>query len=465
MGNKQFFVHGHFYQPPREDAITGRIPDEPGAAPYRNWNERIHEECYRPNAEIGNFKRISFNIGPTLLDWMQSHDRKTYQAIIDQENAVYREHGVGNGMAQPYNHTILPLATYRDKVTQVRWGIADFIHHFGHAPSGMWLPETAVDVETLCILADNGIQFTILAPWQIQAARNGAGLYQVDLPAGRRIFAFVYDGGLSSRISFDPGATVNADQFILEHLNQEPGGEIVGLASDGELYGHHQPFREMFLAHLIDRIPVLTDYDVTFPAKILAEKSDIPGAKLIPNTSWSCHHGIARWQTECLCTPGAGWKTLLRKALDDIASQFDEYFDLSLRAWGADPDAVRDEYIQVILRNIGLDEFFRERCPAGQADIGRIKLVLKAQEARQKMFTSCGFFFDELSRIEPRNNIGYAAQAIALTEVCGGPGIGDDTRNLLSAARSQRNGINGWTIFSEYYQKAVKELIAYQPAL
>lgn len=166
MNNMEFCVHGHFYQPPREDPLTGEIPIEPGAAPYRNWNERINAQCYLPNAQLGNFEHISFNVGPTLLEWMSKHDPGTLNLIVKQEQKTMEKYGVGNGMAQAYNHTILPLASLEDKYTQVRWGMANFEYHFGHEPQGMWLPETAADDETLRVLAECGIQFTILAPWQ-----------------------------------------------------------------------------------------------------------------------------------------------------------------------------------------------------------------------------------------------------------------------------------------------------------
>ena len=166
MTDRSLIIHGHFYQPPREDPLTGEIPIEPGAAPYRNWNERIHAQCYYPNALLHNFAGISFNIGPTLIEWMFDYDPETEASIVEQNRANLEAYGVGNAMAQAYNHTILPLASHHDKITQVRWGIADFELRFGQKPQGMWLPETGVDDETLAVLADCGIEFTILAPWQ-----------------------------------------------------------------------------------------------------------------------------------------------------------------------------------------------------------------------------------------------------------------------------------------------------------
>ncbi len=214
-----FCIHGHFYQPPRENPITGQIPVEPGAAPYLNWNEKIDAQCYRPNAQLGNFEQISFNIGPTLMDWLGSHDPSTLASIIEQDQLNVRQYGVGNAMAQSYNHTILPLSSRRDKITQVLWGMADFEYRFGHRPQGLWLPETAVDDETLEVLAECGIEFTILAPWQTGAHNlDSKHPYWVRLKDGKKIAVFFYNQDLSTRISFDPGATENADRFLLEGL-------------------------------------------------------------------------------------------------------------------------------------------------------------------------------------------------------------------------------------------------------
>ena len=254
-------IHGHFYQPPREDPITGRIPNEVGAHPYHNWNERIHAECYRPNAELGNFERISFNIGPTLFEWMKKYDPTVHDLIVTQDRVNVQQYGVGNAIAQAYHHTLLPLASREDKVTQIYWGIADFEYRFGRKPQGMWLPETAVDLETLSLLADHGIEFTILAPWQAERDHlDTTEAYRVDLPQGRNITVFFYHSELSSCVSFNPTATANADFFskdqILTHYlpkkSRSNVPQLLLIASDGELYGHHQQFRDRFLAHLVD---------------------------------------------------------------------------------------------------------------------------------------------------------------------------------------------------------------------
>lgn len=465
MSNKYFFIHGHFYQPSREDAITGVIPNEIGVAPYQNWNERIHAECYKPNAELKNFERISFNIGPTLFSWMEVYDPATYQAIIEQENINYQKYGVGNAMAQPFNHTILPLATRRDKETQVKWGIADFVYRYGHTPSGMWLPEAAVDHETLEILAENGIQFTILAPWQCEEGRIVTNEpFRVNLVNGMSIVVFFYQMDISTRISFDPVSTNNADQFINEYLfpifKSLDDQELIGVASDGELYGHHQPHRDKFLARLLNGPDLDGLVYYTFPAQYLLDHPVTKTCKIKQNTSWSCHHGISRWYTECGCTPGSIWKAPLREGLNAIAERLDASYVFQSQKYVQDPWTLRNGYIRVMLGEQSLEELLQQN---GLDFVDRekttlFKLLLEAQITRQKMFTSCGFFFEELNRIEPRNNIGYAAQATALMEEETGNCHPEELAALLSEVRSNRIPLTGDQLFLDLYQMAKKNL-------
>ncbi|HEU5348033.1 MAG TPA: hypothetical protein VFU63_05420, partial [Ktedonobacterales bacterium] len=211
-------VYGHFYQPPRENPFTGEIPGEPGAEPFENYNEKITEECYRPNAEAGNLAQISFDLGPTLAVWLEAHHPDVYQAFLAADREHVTRYGVGNALAQVYNHTILPLATTRDKRTQIRWGLDDFTHRFGHPADGMWLAETAVDQETLSILAEEGVRYTVLAPWQAAEPVTPGEPYRVSLPGGRSISVFFYNGPLSAAASFDDAATSNADVFAAMHL-------------------------------------------------------------------------------------------------------------------------------------------------------------------------------------------------------------------------------------------------------
>ncbi len=410
-------IHGHFYQPPREDPISDYIPDERGAQPYRNWNERILAECYEPNARAGNFGKISFNIGPTLFRWMEKAAPQVTELIIAQERQNFLRDGYGNGMAQAYNHTILPLASKLDKITQVRWGVSDFVHRFGHMPEGIWLPETAVDTETLAVLSDLGLKFTILAPWQVQAEGNTRSPYHISLPEGRDDFTvFTYDRDLSTQVSFRPEMTVNGDQFI-ENLiasNGEWGNFMRIVASDGELYGHHQPFRNLFLDYLLNDGAKKHGVSWSWPGKWLHEVGTTQAGVLSEGSSWSCMHGVSRWGTGCSCTPDSSWKSPMRHALNEIAEWIDAaYLDLAAPYFN-DPWELRHRYSDVLTGKTTRVNLIEELCdrPMNKARLAQMDLLLKAQYERQRMFTSCGWFFEDFHRIEPQNNIAYAANAV-----------------------------------------------------
>jgi alpha-amylase/alpha-mannosidase (GH57 family) len=473
MADQALCIHGHFYQPPREDPITGLIPPEAGASPYHNWNERIQAECYHPNAELGNFARISFNLGPTLGAWMQQYDPKAIQQIVAQDRSNLDRYGVGNAIAQAYNHTILPLATHRDKDTQVAWGIAAFEHTFGRKPQGLWLPETAVDVETLCVLANHGIEFTILAPWQADASTLNAPLdptepYRVYLPQGGNISVFFYHRELSTLVSFSPQSTTNADEFIraevLTRFNAEKSqhGEpqMLLIATDGELYGHHQMFRDHFLAHLVNGASTNCGISKTFPALWLRSHPPRRSISIHEKTSWSCHHGVLRWMGECNCTSEYGaWKAYLRRAFDQLAEVLDRLYIDSTRSLINDPWAMRNDYIHVLLGNIPVNDLISNvaRHHLAEDDYRKIRLLLQAQYERQRMYTSCGWYFDDFSRIEPRNNVAYAAQAVWLTSLATGIDLSPQTARNLSHVISQRTGARGDRIFRRQLQRAERK--------
>lgn len=466
MGIQAFCVHGHFYQPPREDPLTGKIPVEPGAAPYQNWNERIHEHCYRPNAELGNFGKISFNIGPTLMEWMASFDPATVRMIVAQDRKNLDAFGVGNAMAQPYNHTILPLASRLDKQTQIRWGITDFQARFGHAPIGMWLPETAVDEETLDVMAQNGIQYTILAPWQAEDPNiDITQPYKVSLPEGRTMTVFFYDQDLSTRVSFDPGSTMNADYFLLNAVlprfasfngtgSNQP--HLLMVASDGELYGHHQQFRDQFLNRLMTSDMDDRGVRATYPGLWLR---DFPAQKMTTirsYSSWSCHHGVIRWMGPCSCTPQSDWKAPLRLAINELAKRMDEVFLETARQYFVDPWETRDRYIHVLLRQQTAEEIILESATKKiyPDEMRRLELLLRAQYDRQRMYTSCGWFFDDFDRIEPRNNVAYATQAIWNTFLATGIDLTEVAAAWLKPVRSRRSGMKANDVFSQHLQRA-----------
>ena len=466
MGLNAVCVHGHFYQPPREDPLSGLIPDEIGAQPYHNWNERIHQECYQPNTQAGSFEKISFNIGPTLFRWIETHDPQTYHAIIAQERQNFIRYGVGNGMAQAYNHIILPLANKRDKVTQIQWGIVDFEHRFGHKPLGMWLPETAVDIETLSFLSDNNIKFTMLAPWQIENSENLEmdQPYLVKLPGNRKpMIVFIYNQALSTSVSFQSEATRNAEYFVDRWISptfpalENSEDRVAIIASDGELYGHHKIFRDQFLSHLLNGALHQRDFEITYPGLWLINHQPKEYVQISEYTSWSCHHGVMRWMGECGCTSGADWKAPLRWGLDKLAEDLDHQYQVFIGQYTRRKWQLRNAYIHVFLGETDLNTLLGQFINQSLSDqeINKIGMLLAAQYERQRMFTSCGWFFDSFHRIEPQNNIAYAAQATWLTEKVTGKSIKPKALALLKKVKDHRTGLRGDTVFSERYQRTL----------
>jgi hypothetical protein len=466
MPVKAFSIHGHFYQPPREDPLTGIIPNESGAAPYDNWNERILHECYRPNAKLNNFSGISFNVGPTLFSWLQSRDPVTYQQILNQDQVNFKRYGVGNAIAQAYHHTILPLASSSDKTIQVSWGIADFTHRFGHRPQGMWLPETAVDYETLVIMSNLGIEFTILAPWQADiAGLDPTEPYKVLLPGDKSMNVFFYQRDLSTKISFEPQATASADLFAESELascyltkegksNQD---QLILLASDGELYGHHQPFREQFLAELLDGAGGSAGLSRTYPALWLKTHLPSKTIRIRERTSWSCHHGVTRWTGECACTSLDGrWKSHLRYSLDRLATALDGSYFKTVYPMIPKPRTLRQRYIHVMLGEIQVQKLISEMAshPLSDEQIWRIYLMLESQRERQRMFTSCGWFFEDFDRIEPKNVIAYAAQAIRLARLATGDDLSPQTLSDLRHVISPRTGLRADQVFNQHLSRS-----------
>lgn len=463
MAEKAFCIHGHFYQPPREDPLTNIIPVEEGAEPFENWNERILAYCYKPNAEIGNFQKISFNIGATLWDWMSEEHSDTADLIIAQDKAAVAAYGVGSAIAQAYNHTILPLATRRDKETQIRWGIGDFKHRFGHDPLGMWLPETAVDYETLQVMADYGIEFTILAPWQCATPDiDVTQPYRVNLKNGKSISVFFYQRDLSTQISFNPASTVNADEFLRQSVlplyRSDLSDQFLLVASDGELYGHHQPYRERFLAHLLNGAMHDQQVSPSFPAKWLKDYPPVQTVQIVEKTSWSCHHGVARWEGTCDCTPHSEWKAFLRKALNTIAEALDEVFEDQLQQIVPNVWSLRNDFIRVLMGDVNLSDLIMEHSGyrVDEATLRKVNFLMISQFERQRMFTSCGWFFDDFDRIEPRNNVRYAAQGIWLVQQAVGLDLTSLALDGFRLVKSQRTGLRADTIFSEHMTRALE---------
>ncbi|MCG6955721.1 MAG: DUF3536 domain-containing protein [Gemmatimonadetes bacterium] len=428
-------IHGHFYQPPREDPWTGDVPREPSAAPFHDWNRRIHDECYRAvvaahvldgkgriRSVVNTLDWISWDAGPTLLRWMARETPDTYRAFLAADARSAARLGHGNALASPYHHIILPLASRRDKVTEVRWGITDFRRRFGRSPEGMWLPEAAVDTETLEVLAAEGIAFTILGPGQVASEPDGGRPGRVKLPSGREIAVFVYDGGLSHDVAFgdlikDGSAWV---QRIAEDARERA---LVALATDGETFGHHRRWGDMALAAVAaamqDHPTVRADNFAAF----LEHDPPREDIELVEPSSWSCAHGVERWRSDCGCRidtskPKAqGWRAVLRDALDELSDSLHGAFEAEGRAIVADPWAARDAYGQILDRgDAAAGEFVRERATRelSDAEVARAVTLLEMQHDALAMFTSCGWFFDDIAGLEPLQVLRYAARALDL---------------------------------------------------
>ncbi len=469
-------IHGHFYQPPRENPWLEAIERQPSARPYHDWNERISAECYAVNARarvldpsgrlvrlLDNYSRISFNFGPTLLAWMERADPETYAAILAADLKSVERCGHGAALAQAHGHLILPLCTARDKRTQVLWGIADFRHRFGRAPEGMWLAETAVDVETLEVLAECGIKFTILAPHQAARVRPkgekswrevpGASIdpsraYAAALPSGREIALFFYDGPLSRSIAFE-GMLHNGDLFaerLASTFSSRAGAKLVHVATDGESYGHHHRHGEMALAATLLRLEGRGLARVVGYGEFLALHPPEWQAEIVPNTSWSCAHGIERWRSDCGCNAGGGsgwnqsWRAPLRQALDDLRDRLSLRFERAALELFTDPWRARDAYIGVVLdrSEARLDRFLaaEARRPLDTAERVRARKLLELERQAMAMFTSCGWFFSDLAGIETRQVLLHAGRAIELAEELFGEPFEPAFLAALAAARS-----------------------------
>ncbi|MDY6876121.1 MAG: DUF3536 domain-containing protein [Chloroflexota bacterium] len=458
-----FCIHGHFYQPPRADPFTGHIPREPDAAPYANWNQRITAECYTPLAGAGHFGRFSFNLGGTLARWLDEHAHATYERIVAAERGYWETHTVGNGLAQPVHHTILPLARRRDKICQVRWGIASFIHRFGHQPEGMWLPEMAVDYETLEIMAEEGIRFTILSEGQVRGGLDaGAGPYWVRLPGGGEIAVFVRDRALSDALSFGMPDSAYVDEWLQDQVEwrcQDSGAAAAPLlliATDGETFGHHH--RQG--VEVLDRILSAGGahgYHLTTLGLHLRQHPPQAELEVIENTAWSCFHHLDRWVVGCGCTSGdSRWKGALRRALDNLACDLDGVYVCEAQRLGLAPWSLRDAYVAVVLEQVDGPVFLTEHglghlsTAAGE----RLLALLRAQFHRQRMYASCTFFFDDLYRYESRYAIANAVQAILLTRQATGDDLSNGFRRDLGVAFSGKTGRTGAGILDEILTEA-----------
>ncbi len=442
---RSIVIHAHFYQPPRENPWLEEVDTELSAAPFHDWNQRIEQECYRAvvSARLlsadGRIDRIvntlcsvSFNFGPTLLEWMEREAPATYAAVLEADRVSQERHeGHGNAIAQPYHHAILPLSSRRDKTTEVRWGIADFRRRFGREPEGMWLPETAVDEETLDVLAAEGIQFTILAPHQVVKPPPAGlpGLYRT--ANGRTIALFIYDGPLSHAIAF--GSLLNnahawAEQMVAgSDKHHKP--HLVAAATDGETYGHHHRFGEMALARVLDELEHRRGVKLENFPSFLMRNPATDEVKLVAPSAWSCTHGVERWRSDCGCRIAPDrkthqrWRAPLRAAIDGLASDLHALFEREGARYFADPWAARDAYGTVVGADAAALERFTGqwiRASAEPEEQIRARELLEMERDALRMFTSCAWFFDDIGGLEPLQVLRYAARAI---ELAGSDGV------------------------------------------
>jgi Domain of unknown function (DUF3536)/Glycosyl hydrolase family 57 len=459
-------VHAHFYQPSRVDPWTGRVPEEPSAAPFHDWNARVDAECYRPNAARSNLTRISWDLGPTLASWLATEDPATLASFA-------RAAAGGNAIGQAFHHTILPLASAADRRTEIRWGLREFELRFGRRPTGLWLPETAVDLATLRIAAEEGVAFTILAPWQAAETVDPHHPYRVDLGGGSSIVVVFYDAGLSAAVSFEPEATSDADRFARDRVAVRLSGAasspaVAGppplalIATDGELYGHHQQFRDLFLQRLVAPDPATTErrgFDVVSLADALAEASagPLPFVRIVARTSWSCHHGVARWSAECPDAFDGRWKGPLRAALERLAAGIDAASDGWLRARGAELDlwSLRDAYVDVVVGSMSAEAFgSRQLAPLALDDRARALALLEAQRWRLAMFASDGWYWDDPIRPETRQVLRSAARAVRLVDAELGTALEARFVADLWLFTSPSRGVDGAAI----YRMALEEV-------
>jgi len=500
---KYICIHGHFYQPPRENPWLEGIELQDSAYPYHDWNERINAECYAPNtasrildpekrvADIANnYSKISFNFGPTILSWMEKHQPEVYQAIVEADRlSRERFSGHGSALAQGYSHMILPLANKRDKYTQVIWGIRDFQKRFGRSPEGMWLPETAVDTETLEVLAEFGIKFTILAPRQAKRVRRmtrGAKWHDMSgdridpttaylclLPSKKTINLFFYDGPISQDIAF--GGLLSSGEVFAQRLlsafnDQRDWPQMVHIATDGETYGHHHRFGDMALAYCLHFIESQNLAKITNYGEYLEKHPPTHWVEIFDNSSWSCIHGVERWKENCGCKSGMhqgwsqDWRKPLREAMDWVRDTLVPIYEEKSREYLKDPWKTREDYIEVISdRSVDQVEKFFERNAVkelSREEKIRVLKLLEMQRNAMLMYTSCGWFFDEISGIETTQVMRYAARAIQLAEELGGLSIEKDYLPILEKTPSNIPEFeNGAKIYQRFVKPAMLDLL------
>ncbi|MCX7018984.1 MAG: DUF3536 domain-containing protein [bacterium] len=493
--NRYICIHGHFYQPPRENPWLESLEMQDSAYPYHDWNERITAECYAPNAAsrviggqgfieriVNNYSKISFNFGPTLLSWMEHARPDIHAAIAEADRAGHANFsGHGPAMAQCYNHMIMPLANHRDRETQVIWGLRDFEHRFGRKPGGMWLPETAVNPDCLDVLAAHGIRFTILSPLQAARVRpircsqwtdvsggrvDPSMAYECRLPSGRSIALFFYDGPISHAVAFDglldDGARFAA-RLVSGFSDKRTWPQLVHIATDGESYGHHHQFGEMALTFALEHIGLDDAARLTIYGEFLEKHPPTHIAEILENTAWSCAHGLERWRSDCGCNSGGHpgwnqrWRAPLRAAFDWMRDTLSVLYEYRGRELLTDPWAARNDYISVILNrsNDNTERFLAAHARRELKETEKITALklLEMQRNAMLMYTSCGWFFDELSGLETVQIMRYAARALQLGEELFQMPL---ENQFLAMAQAARSNIPEYSDGAAIYTKMVK---------
>jgi len=496
--NKYLCIHGHFYQPPRENPWLEAVEVQDSASPYHDWNERITAECYAPNATarildsderivdvVNNYSRVSFNFGPTLFAWMEENAPDVLAAVLEADKqSRERFSGHGSALAQAYNHTILPLSNRRDKYTQALWGINDFERRFGRQPEGLWLPECAADLETLDVVSELGIRFTILSPFQASKMRrigdadwrdvNGGRIdpsqpYRVNLPSGRSIAVFFYDAPLSKAVAFEQllndGETF-AHRLMDGYDDSRAWDQLMHIATDGESYGHHHRYGEMALAYALryietNKLATLTNY-----GEFLEEHPPTHEAEIHEKSAWSCSHGVRRWHSDCGCNSGGRpgwnqrWRQPLRDALDWLRDQLAPAYEAKAKEFLKDAWEARDRYISVIFdrSDESIARFFHQQAKRKLNDDEQMSCLrlLELQRHAMLMFTSCGWFFDELSGIETVQVMQYAGRALQLAQTTLDVDLERSFLDRLAKARSNlREYHDGRRIYEKFVKPAV----------
>jgi alpha-amylase/alpha-mannosidase (GH57 family) len=488
--NRWICIHGHFYQPPRENPWLEEIEIQDSAYPYHDWNERISAECYEPNAFsrildeekrivniINNYSRISFDFGPTLLSWLEQKDPVVYRAVLEADRQSQEKFsGHGSALAQAYNHMIMPLANSRDKRTQIQWGIKDFKHRFKRDPEGMWLPETAVDKETLEIMAELGIKFVILAPHQVKSEKpiSPQKPYRCPLPSGRSIAVFFYDGPISHDVAFG-GLLKNGEAFANRLLKAFPEKEdlsnpLVHIATDGETFGHHNRFGDMALSYCLHYLESRNLARITVYGEYLEQNPPEEEVEILENSSWSCVHGVERWRSNCGCSTGKHpgwnqeWRAPLREAMDKLRDRMSALFQNEMSANTNDPWEVRDQYIEVILDRspAQVKDFLssHSRKELHPDDQVRMLKLLEMQRNALLMYTSCGWFFDDISGIETVQVIQYAARALQMAQDISGEDYESAfLKDLEKAPSNIPQNENGARVYEKFIKPAVLDLL------